>query len=103
MNRFQQIVSAVALALPLSVFAQAVKGPDQPRSDLEKQQTTQNGQATKYGAPASDATGPAGDPKATPAGTTSKKDKKAGKTDGAAAGSSAPKADGTPTSTDTTK
>lgn len=58
MNRLTRLVAAVAVALPLAAIAQTspnVKPADQPRTQLEQEQTTQNGQATKYGGPGTDA------------------------------------------------
>ncbi len=50
-----KIVASLAVALPLLASAQtpAVTPADQPRSNLEKQQTTENGNAPKYGTPSS--------------------------------------------------
>ncbi len=50
------LAAAALLGLPLVAGAQTATGvtpPDQPRSNLEQQQTRQNGQATKYGQPGS--------------------------------------------------
>ena len=61
MNRINSLVAAVAISLPLFAGAQTSSGSstpqsvpaDQPRTNLEKQQTQQNGAATKYGEPGS--------------------------------------------------
>ena len=110
MNRLNKLLCTVACALPLVAFGQTstspnVKAPDEPRTQLEKDRTTKNGQASQYGGPGTDA-----------ADTTSKdtskamkrKDRKAAKSDvGAPIGSvssyPAPTRDGTPTSPSTTK
>ncbi len=58
MNELIRRVAAVAVALPLAAIAQTspnVKPADQPRTQLEADQTTKNGQATKYGGPGTDA------------------------------------------------
>ncbi len=62
MNPLNKLVVAVAFALPLVASAQTTPSPDikpadQPRTQLEKDQTTKNGQATKYGAPGTDTGG----------------------------------------------
>ena len=57
MKTFNRMLAAAVLSLPLIAMAQAVKPADQPRSDLEKTQTTDNGQATKYGGPGTDTGG----------------------------------------------
>lgn len=62
MKSLTQLVLAVACATPLLAAAQsatspAVKPADQPRTPLESEQTTQNGQATKYGGPGTDTGG----------------------------------------------
>ena len=55
---FSKIIVAVGCALPLLASAQAVKPADQPRTQLEKEQTQDNGQATKYPGPSTtDGTG----------------------------------------------
>ena len=48
MNHVNKIIVAIGCALPLFASAQAVKPADQPRTQLEKEQTQDNGQATKY-------------------------------------------------------
>ncbi|MEO8936042.1 MAG: hypothetical protein ABI277_11755 [Burkholderiaceae bacterium] len=58
MNHLAKLVAAVAVAVPLAAVAQMspnVKPADQPRSQLEQEQTTKNGQAMKYGGPGTDA------------------------------------------------
>lgn len=64
MKTLTRILAATAIALPLTVFAQSTtatpKGitpADQPTSQLEKDATTKNGQAPKYGTPATDTGG----------------------------------------------
>lgn len=58
MTHLDRLVAAVALALPLAAFAQSpspnIKPADQPRSQLEQEQTTKNGQATQYPGPATE-------------------------------------------------
>lgn len=57
MKQLASLVAAVVVALPLAAVAQTspnVKPADQPRTPLEQEQTTKNGQATKYGAPGTD-------------------------------------------------
>ena len=68
MKTLNRMLAAAVLSLPLIAMAQAVKPADQPRSDLEKTQTTDTGQATKYGGPGTDTSGAKA---GTPAGTTS--------------------------------
>ncbi len=51
MKNLSKIIVAVGCALPLLANAQAVKPADQPRTQLEKEQTQDNGQATKYPGP----------------------------------------------------
>lgn len=51
--KLTKILAASACALPLLALAQtpAVVPADQPSSDLQRKQTTDNGQATQYGGP----------------------------------------------------
>ena len=51
MNHLSKIIVAAAFALPMLANAQAVKPADQPRTALEKEQTQDNGQASKYPGP----------------------------------------------------
>ncbi len=62
MNRLNRIIAASACAFPLIAFAQtpAVVPADQPRSELERKQTTDTGQATKYGGPGTNTGGSMG-------------------------------------------
>ena len=113
MNALNKMIVAVGCALPLLASAQTTTSPnvkpaDQPRSQLEKEQTQQNGQATKYPGPASDSGGAMSKDDSTHAGMKQgMKDKtKAGTTAapvGAVSSYPAPTRDGTPTSPSTTK
>ena len=62
MHRLNRIIAAAACAVPLVAFAQspAVVPADQPRSELERKQTTDTGQATKYGGPGTSTSGSMG-------------------------------------------
>jgi hypothetical protein len=44
---FTKVIAATAFCIPILASAQTVTPPDQPRTNLEKQQTTQSGQATR--------------------------------------------------------
>ena len=61
MKSLDKLMIAAALALPLLAQAQstapAVTPADQPRTHLEKQQTTENGNAPKYGGAGTDTGG----------------------------------------------
>ena len=103
MNRLNRIIAATACAVPLVALAQspAVVPADQPRSELERRQTTDTGQATKYGGPGTNTGGSMGKAdsdsktKAKPA---SKTDAKGGQTaPGDVPTYPAPTKDGTPT------
>ncbi len=88
MNTLNRIIAATVLAAPLIAFAQtpAVVPADQPRSELERKQTTDTGQATKYGGPGTNTGGSMGK-----ADSDSKsKSKSMSKTDGAKGGQTAP-------------
>ncbi len=62
MKTMSRILAATACAVPLIALAQtpAVVPADQPRSDLERKQTTETGQATKYGGPGTNTGGSMG-------------------------------------------
>ena len=109
MQSLTKLVAAVVCAVPLVAAAQTstspnVKAADQPRTQLEQEQTTKNGQATKYGGPGTDtgtAGGMAGDSTNGMTDKTKKKNhdmSKSGKTaPGDAPTYPAPAKDGTPT------
>lgn len=88
MNRLNRIIAATACAMPLIAFAQtpAVVPADQPRTELERKQTTETGQATKYGGPGTNTGGSMG--KAD--GDSKTKAKPMSKTDTTKAGQTAP-------------
>ena len=103
-----KIIVAVGCALPLFAGAQAVKPADQPRTQLEKEQTQDNGQATKYPGPSSTD----GTSSSMSKDSASAAKQKAMKSDKAKAGDTpagsvptypAPTTDGRPTSPSTTK
>ena len=106
MKSLDKLMIAAALALPLVATAQTtapgVTPADQPRTNLEKQQTTENGNAPKYGGPGTDTGGSMSKGSRTDAAKTSKKAKsdtaKANRTaPGDAPTYPAPARDGTPT------
>ena len=104
MERFHKLVVAAALVTPLVAIAQSspnIKPADAPRTQLEKEQTTENGQATKYGGPGTDTAGKSSMSKS------DKKDKPNAKSTSGTTGDvptyPAPKPDGTQTSPQTTK
>lgn len=88
MNRLNRIIAATAFATPLIAFAQTppVVPADQPRSDLERKQTTDTGQATKYGGPGTNADGSMGKSDS----DSKTKAKPASKTDSSKGGQTAP-------------
>ena len=106
MERFHKLIVAATLALPLLAAAQSspnIKPADAPRTQLEKEQTTENGQATKYGGPGTDTSSDS-----SKTSKTDRKSKMTGKSGGSNATGDvptypAPKADGTQTSPQTTK
>ena len=60
MNKHSQFLIAAALSFPLVAMAQSsptVKPAEQPRTELEKDQTTKVGEAPKYGGPGTDTGG----------------------------------------------
>ncbi len=56
MNAITKTLAITACSIPLVALAQTLPA-DQPRSDLERKQTTETGQATKYGGPGTDTGG----------------------------------------------
>lgn len=56
MNAITKILAITACSLPLVALAQTLPA-DQPRTELERKQTTETGQATKYGAPGTETGG----------------------------------------------
>ncbi len=58
MNTLTKILATTACTLPLIALAQ-VTPSDQPGSELQRKQTTETGQATKYGGPGTSTSGDA--------------------------------------------